>query len=203
MSSAAHQVLSTIELLEQVLLQLPFQSLISAHQVCHIWNATIRHSTTLQRELFLAPVPCRRGKHQNASLKDVPLNHGDLKKSPRIVKPQLNKLLAKKFRLGILNDPEEDYDGGYMPMVSYGGDTILRGDRAHDPKEASWRKMLITQPPARRVEIAVFHVEDGLTEKDCVSDEEGVRMGQMVEWVEQRPWRRDLKRRSMGWYFEL
>lgn len=203
-SSATHQVLFTIELLENVLLHLPFQSLIAAHHVCHLWNATIRHSTVLQRALFLTPAPCRRAKSQSASSPgDEAVKCCDAKKVPRSIKPKLNKVLAKKFKLGILNDPEEGYDGGYMPMVSYGGDAILRGDRAHDPKEASWRNMLITQPPARRVEIAVFHVEDGLTEKDCVADEAGVRMGQMVEWVQRRPWRKDLKRRSMGWYFEL
>jgi len=57
--TVCHEALSTIELLENILLNLPTQDLLRAQRVCHHWRSTIENSSPLQENLFFKPVASR------------------------------------------------------------------------------------------------------------------------------------------------
>lgn len=54
---AALQIVAVVELLEQVLLQLPLKDLLRAQQVSKHFNSVITTSKELQRALFFVPDP--------------------------------------------------------------------------------------------------------------------------------------------------
>lgn len=54
---AANAVFDVTEVLEMILLHLPYQDLLSATRVSRTFQATINHSLLIQRHLFLKPTP--------------------------------------------------------------------------------------------------------------------------------------------------
>jgi len=54
-SSPSNRVVSTVELLESILLHVPLNDLLQFQRVCHRWNDTITTSPSLQQVLFLEP----------------------------------------------------------------------------------------------------------------------------------------------------
>lgn len=60
-AEAIEKVLETNELLENILVRLPFKKLLLAQRVCKQWNAPIKGSLRLQRALFMTPVPVPGG----------------------------------------------------------------------------------------------------------------------------------------------
>ncbi|OJD35151.1 uncharacterized protein BKCO1_1900095 [Diplodia corticola] len=118
-TSATTTVLHTTELLELILLSLDTRTLLTrAARVSRRFRDTTRASLPLRRALFLAPVADRGPL--------LPLNPpgaatanrcapGEL---PRGLVPVANELVARTFRLGRYDEPDEDHDGGYMPMVA-------------------------------------------------------------------------------------
>ncbi|KAI3327823.1 hypothetical protein HD806DRAFT_531158 [Xylariaceae sp. AK1471] len=132
--SAAQHVLGTVELLEFILLNLDTRTLLtSAQRVDRYWHEVIRHSPLLQRALFFEP---------------------DLN-APRIY----NLLLAGVFPFCFPHlDPEAgdpmqpicrnkvlpiDINFRTFPNIS----TIIRKASAFAYIHASWRRMLVQQPP--------------------------------------------------------
>ncbi|RHZ43578.1 F-box domain protein [Aspergillus thermomutatus] len=125
MAESQRLVLSTPELLEYILFYLDVQSLLtSAQRVCHSWTRLIQTSPKLQQALFFKPIPpeqCREKLH--------------------------NPLLARLFPN--LLPPSMDSSG--VRECSY---LRLSWSKQNDRREgffrreASWRRMLVQQPPA-------------------------------------------------------
>ncbi|GIC91570.1 F-box domain protein [Aspergillus udagawae] len=124
MAESQRLVLSTPELLEYVLLYLDVQSLLtSAQRVCRSWTRLIQTSPRLQQALFFKPIP------------------------PEWCPEKLiNPLLARHFT-GLLPasmDPYGVRDGSLRHPWSKQSDRCQKFFR----REASWRRMLVQQPPA-------------------------------------------------------
>ncbi|KAK5121440.1 hypothetical protein LTR85_005273 [Meristemomyces frigidus] len=104
--AAAARVLSTTELLEQVLLHLPMLELLSKQVVCQAWYSCVNDSPTLQRKLFLASIP-----RSEAPTRSQLLHYA--------VQPvAVNPLLLRVFHVrghseasssSISNEPDEDH----------------------------------------------------------------------------------------------
>ncbi|KAK7048460.1 putative MFS transporter [Favolaschia claudopus] len=119
--SSATQVMSTPELLEQILAALPMRDLlVNAPLVSRTWRA-ITLLSTIQQALFFQPAPSI---------------------SPRVLNPLLSESFPPFFA---------SYDKkGWESSV----ETIMRMPWSKAPdafrrREASWRRMLVRQPPAQ------------------------------------------------------
>lgn len=158
-------VLSTVELLELVLLKVDdLRSILTAaSRVCRFWNQLIRESPSLQKLLFFRPdTSCTENKQ--------------LQRSPRI-----NTLLSRHSHGVLACISEEAYQSvSYSPYNS-----------PHN-LEASWCRMLVQQPPARklgfwRVEIdsSSEHGYEITTRMLDLNEEGGMPMGMLVEFMAQ------------------
>ncbi|KAK7048468.1 putative MFS transporter [Favolaschia claudopus] len=122
MASHTSDVLSTPELLEQILAELPMLDLlVTAPLVCKPWHALSLSSPTLQRALFFQP-------------------DSSVSVSQRIQNPLLVKLFPPFFVCNTGSHPISTLDAIMAMPWSKAPDAFRRAD-------ASWRRMLVTQPP--------------------------------------------------------
>lgn len=123
MSSAVPRVFATPELLECILIYLPLESLLQAQLTSRSFNALIRTSPTLSQLLFLHPNPPSAAWHLN---------------------PLLRQHFPPFFFIG-------DFDlctGTTISSFRFMKWTHNASSRsAFLRKEASWRNMLVVQPP--------------------------------------------------------
>jgi hypothetical protein len=158
MQDAAGHVFSTPELLESILLQLPLSDLlIRAPLVCHHFHDTISQSIALQQALYFAPKTDAKRSTPN----------------PLLINGNMALFVDKRFKLdngkkGFAkyswpNDPAADLKP-FKPKSEPQHDSITR-------KEASWRKMLVIQPPVKVLSI-IFETSPYISE-------EGVTIGML------------------------
>ncbi|KAJ7441977.1 hypothetical protein FB451DRAFT_1298034 [Mycena latifolia] len=156
MSTARDTVMSTSELLERILAQLPLRYLlVAAPLVCKAWQAIITLSPTLQRALFFQPDPSPRSDSE----------------------PVRNPLLVEMF--------PPFFAGAGKNRWSWSGQasTIMampwsKAPDAFKRKEASWRRMLVTQPPAQTMIVTeTCHGQIGDYEQRAVLHDLSLRMG--------------------------
>ncbi|KAF4307396.1 putative f-box domain protein [Botryosphaeria dothidea] len=134
-----HRVLGIYELVELVFLHLPMRDLLRIQQVCRAWQSTIQNSPTIQQSLFFAP---KRRKHPIYPEKET---------------WEVNALLAEEFppwfQIGYIKSRWD------WPMArSFTGLPWTKDEKkiqAFMRPEASWRRMLVTQPPIRDVQIII------------------------------------------------
>lgn len=121
-ASPRERVLGTTDTLELVLLQLDIQTLLLAQRTCRLWHAIITTSPSIQELLFYLP--------------------NDIKK------PIYNPLLAKSFPAFFPHPTTGMTDANFTFMTF---DTIQNPQKtiAYNRREASWRRMLVRQPPPR------------------------------------------------------
>ncbi|KAH1497477.1 hypothetical protein LV164_001707 [Aspergillus fumigatus] len=138
MAESQRLVLSTPELLENILLYLDVQSLLtSAQRVCRSWTRLIQTSLRLQQALFFQPIPPEKCREK-----------------------LLNPLLAKHF--WNFFPPARDPSG--VRECTY---LLLSGPEASERRqkllrcEASWRRMLVQQPPASLAYVQATHTRGG------------------------------------------
>ncbi|KAB8233271.1 uncharacterized protein BDW43DRAFT_276825 [Aspergillus alliaceus] len=141
METSERTALSSPEILEAILLELDMRTLLTSAQLtCKGWRALIIHSPSLQQALFFRPVkqdaekrynpllaetfpsffPTRHATHHNADSATPTSSHSSIR-----VPGEAPSLL----RLEISKNPEKR--GAYLHV------------------NASWRRMLIQQPPVR------------------------------------------------------
>ncbi|PWY91897.1 hypothetical protein BO94DRAFT_461505 [Aspergillus sclerotioniger CBS 115572] len=133
-SSSTQWVLFTPELLEMILLQLDLRTLVaSAQRVCRAWNGLIQGSSSLQEALFLKPIK----KHKN-----------------NLTENTINPLLAEAFPAIFLQN-EALFPRNKNEFTLADLDMIRNPEKkaAYLRPEASWRRMLIQQPPAFKLGI--------------------------------------------------
>ncbi|KAF7342591.1 putative f-box domain protein [Mycena sanguinolenta] len=130
MAAAQEEVLATPELLELILVELPMRDLlVTVPLVSTTWQATTR-TPALQHALFFLP---------NLNL-------------PSSSAPVKNPLLVELF-------PPFFIDVDYVTAVTIMAMPWARAPAAFKRKEASWRHMLVTQPPARTVAVTELRVQ--------------------------------------------
>ncbi|KUI54597.1 hypothetical protein VP1G_01913 [Cytospora mali] len=158
-------VLNTPELLEIILESLEPQTLLtSATRVCHYWNNLISDSLNIQRALFLLPERPSKSTYSRAN---------------PLLLPLLTGLSASTIDLhSLLNDYSHN------PNTN---DKFLR-------TEATWRHMLVQQPPATKLGIwkiefsgrGFQHIFEGVDVSDMGG---GLGMNQFLglakQWKEQ------------------
>ncbi|PSR75749.1 hypothetical protein BD289DRAFT_447443 [Coniella lustricola] len=173
-------VLDTTELLELVLLELDYQTLLgSCLRVCRRWNELIKTSPQIQRILFykeekLPPNTCTTDTTKTTTTTTSQYPHQHARQNPLIdgkLSTFLHKTAATKDSLCI---PKHMLEGG--------------GVMARD--EASWHDMFVQQPPAHKIGIWKMEYGHYLThgygmEVDYLptDDEDGFRMGSLVEYA--------------------
>lgn len=170
-TGARDRVLDTTELLEQILLYLDMQTLlVSIMRVCRLWNKVITESPALRKALFLLPEgDC------DASVGDAIINPLLARHFPPFFTPVYD--IGCPFPIQSLEPEEGCYDYLFEDMSYNGmsnfkslpvykrsianddfveeyGDTPNAKARENNPylrECASWRKMLTSQPPAKRL----------------------------------------------------
>lgn len=124
--TANARVFGIFELAEKILLQLPITDLIHISRVSRKFQSTVANSKPLQRALFLKPLAG---------------------KSVILVKPKPGRMLflsdeSSEISVRVLGNP-------FTRRIMRG---VNNDDAAFLHHEASWRRMLLSQPPMRRVE---------------------------------------------------
>ncbi|OGM42621.1 hypothetical protein ABOM_008458 [Aspergillus bombycis] len=120
------KALSVWEILHPILINLDMRTLLHAQRVCHVWHHIITKSRSLQQALFFLPVEEREATASNERRSQInPL----LKE---VLWPQLSWLATCGRKLTPLERKQQAKTRG-IP--------ILRSE------DASWRRMLIRQPP--------------------------------------------------------
>ncbi|PYI33030.1 hypothetical protein BP00DRAFT_424406 [Aspergillus indologenus CBS 114.80] len=128
MTSAQTKALTTVEILENILLQVDIQSLLtSAQRVCHAWHDLIS-TPALQKHLFLTPDWNRPQPERN---------------------PLLVHIFPGWFIAGQIADGEYREKIGRDGINPRWDLTQPEQKASFIRKEASWRRMLVQQPPIR------------------------------------------------------
>ncbi|KAF9883078.1 hypothetical protein FE257_004112 [Aspergillus nanangensis] len=128
--SATSDALHLYEVLEHILLGLDMRTLLQAQRVSTTWHRVINRSHRIQERLFYRPVQATAGDPHQTRKRNQLLE--------QIIWPRLQSLSER----GVLYQGLGDF---YISQCSE--DPILRS-------EASWRQMLIQQPPAVHVCVA-------------------------------------------------
>lgn len=154
MSTAKDTVIRTPELLELILAHLPIRDLlIIAPLVSKTWQ-TITLSPTLQRALFFQPDPSSA--------------------------PVQNPLLVEIFPPFFAPDSPDRWswpDADAIMSMPWS-----KAPAAFRRPEASWRRMLVTQPPAQTMLVSErCHTRRGSSERRAVLDDLELRMGLLYD----------------------
>ncbi|KAJ5082187.1 hypothetical protein N7532_011230 [Penicillium argentinense] len=161
------------EIITLILQELDMHTLlVSAQRVCRLWTSLIRKTNSLQEKLFFKPI-CENSRSKrtfNPLLASkfstfVPRNHCDLK--------------------GILpTNPREWIDLTMLDLLR-----DLTSTRRYLRADASWRKMLIQQPPATTLGYISenFSLGEFTLGKPLPIKDKGLRMGTFFGWILSRP----------------
>jgi hypothetical protein len=165
MASPRDHVLTTPELLEAIFLHLPPQTLLLVQLVSPRWHITITCSPLLQQSLFLRPAPLQSSWTANPLLRSHFL--------PWFVMPtdHYSFSMPTYDSLQML-----DWIHGKTPTR----DAFLR-------EGASWRKMLLVQPPPRQLHLLkIAQGQGGDWEEKAIVNvgERGVTMGLVYDVTE-------------------
>ncbi|KAE8154829.1 hypothetical protein BDV25DRAFT_147072 [Aspergillus avenaceus] len=133
----AHKILFTPDILERILLTLDMRTLLLSKRVCRMWNDLIDHSPKLQAALFFQPIP----ETEFTGERHIP--------NPLIV----DEVWPRYFRRTLNSRHRPAQECLCLPKVQ-----SLQKEKAYLRPEASWRRMLLHQPPTSRV--AFFTIID-------------------------------------------
>ncbi|KAE8146652.1 hypothetical protein BDV25DRAFT_143482 [Aspergillus avenaceus] len=154
--NATETALSTPEILEMILLQVDLRTLLTSTQrVCKFWTSTIQTSPLIQEALFFKPTSNTQSFNG------------------RVI---YNPLLAQAFPLATPPKPKIKMAYRYHEM------DMIKNQKKHQymRKEASWRRMLLRQPPAYNVSFFI-QGDYRLLNGNGNGDREGLRMGPFFE----------------------
>jgi hypothetical protein len=179
------KVLTTPELLETILLHLDTRTLlVSAQRVCQTWKVLIQTSPTIQQALFFRPTASnpnskKANLHGHAksicnSLLSSPLKKDTISEqgsmngdkfpcSQPIYNPLLVQAFPPFFPLVYEGDLTEE-EKRQKSLFSFKRLDMLSSQEkktAYMRKEASWRKMLLCQPPVYR-DVTIFKMHHAM-----------------------------------------
>lgn len=146
------------ELAELIFQHLPLRDLLLAQRVCRTFHATIHASPTLQQCLFFAPKKRRYPRHPQNRASSSSNPSRQRKNDDEDEAWETNPLLAAAFPPWFqLRYVRSRWD--WPQASSFANELPWAGDgervRAFMRPEASWRRMLVTQPPLRDVQLLV------------------------------------------------
>ncbi|ESZ94865.1 hypothetical protein SBOR_4741 [Sclerotinia borealis F-4128] len=145
MESSIQIVFAIPELLELILLQLPFLDLVRAQMISQSFYDVIESSNLLQQALFLRASPATSFPQPNPLLQPC-------------LNAQFLDLRSTQTRCRYLHNPRgrRMADWRRWPVIDYrdGFELNLQPtNKAVGRKEASWKRMLIVQPPVEELEV--------------------------------------------------
>ncbi|KAF2166465.1 hypothetical protein M409DRAFT_23104 [Zasmidium cellare ATCC 36951] len=172
-SSAAHRTFQVPELLEMIFLKASITDLLTKMpRVCKHWKATIEGSIKLQRALFFKPSADVLLHQDEESLENMSLGEVYIQGTEDTWN---YPVIANPFLFQLTND--------YL---------ISWSDASHMPKgverpEASWRRMLVTQPPMAQLDVHSqwcgcqnFALDLECWTKTSIQGKEAAKLGQVV-----------------------
>ncbi|KAF8215240.1 hypothetical protein K438DRAFT_1660086, partial [Mycena galopus ATCC 62051] len=156
MSKSQDTVISTLELLEIILSHLGMRDLLTtAPLVSKMWQA-LTLTPTLQRALFFQPDPSFRAE-----------------RAP-------NPLLAKNFPPFFA--PEAPNRWSWPNATIIKSMPWSQAPEAFNRPEASWRRMLVTQPPVQTIVVSeTCNGRGGISERRAVLEDQPLRMGTLFD----------------------
>jgi hypothetical protein len=141
--TAAHRVLFTTELLEAILLELPYRDLlVNAQRVCVYFHHTINASVALQQALFFVPCSTQYTLQRNPLLFTQSWSDYMDRRIPRS--------RASNGTPGAFYPWHNNLDFTAVDWSEY---QKIRGP--YGRPEASWRRMFVSQPPVTVLEADV------------------------------------------------
>ncbi|KAF4213131.1 hypothetical protein CNMCM8980_007389 [Aspergillus fumigatiaffinis] len=116
------------EILEMILLNLDMRTLLYIQRTCHSWLSMIRGSSPIQKALYFTPIETTpdQSKVQN---------------------PLLREAFPALFKLTDPDNPEDDYEYDEPTLAAFDMMKTPTKLAAYLRPEASWRRMLLQQPP--------------------------------------------------------
>lgn len=131
-SSASAQVLYNPELLENIMIYLPERDLlVNAQRVNRLWRSIITTFSTLQQKLYFLPIPPTKDNAEG------------------IVNPILLELFPPWFKGFERNTSRASINRDDFRNLDWNSSIAKR--EAYRRKDASWRHMLVIQPPISRL----------------------------------------------------
>jgi hypothetical protein len=180
-TSSRARVFAIPELVELILLQLPLRDLLLASRISKGFHATITTSPVIQSALFFRPACSIKAKHPlDTRARSInPLLQtafpGFLSEAPPVIQTEIG------------NDPSGlKFNEGPSTVLYLRSAWTLRPE-AFARKEASWRRMLVCQPPATR--LTLLEKSEGwsgirLSEGSLdFREEEGLRMHTLYDYL--------------------
>ncbi|KAF7364624.1 F-box domain protein [Mycena venus] len=160
MSTAKDTVIHTPELLEITLSYLPMRDLlVTAPLVCKTWQA-LTVTPALQRALFLLPEP------------------------PNALGRIHNPLLAEVFRPFFAPEAPSRWSWPDAKKITKKSTPWAKAPEAFRRPEASWRRMLVTQPPVQKMTvIETCHSRGGDSERRAMLKDLSLCMGTLYDLV--------------------
>jgi hypothetical protein len=165
--SAAERAFLIPEILETILLNIPPRDLlVDVQRVNRTWHNTAKGSPAIQRLLFFEPCP----EYENRD-------------------PEFSVLLNEAFPPFFNHNPDDDEHPKWtqesLSRIDWNSGPAKRD--AYSRKEASWRQMLVVQPPITRINIfKSWSSMTGLGKvKGKIARLEGLRMGTLYDLVEE------------------
>ncbi|KAL1634841.1 hypothetical protein SLS58_010524 [Diplodia intermedia] len=191
-AAATTTVFNTTELLELILLSLdPRTLLTAAARVNRRFHDTLRASLPLRRALF------RLGRY------DEPDADHDGGYMPMVAMKALEEMSEGWKRQEEERRRQRRIKAAAAAAVSEEGEgdgnSVIDGAAA----TPTWRRMLISQPPPRRVEVVIYGTSMFQSVKAWVECEEGVTLGLLYDKCQELSYGRSWSRRAVGWFFEL
>ncbi|KAK4956876.1 hypothetical protein LTR10_006405 [Elasticomyces elasticus] len=184
--SAFNAVFLTTELLENILGQLPMKDLLLAQRVSRKWRDVIVQSKGMQQQLFMLPIEAEYvwdlSIAEDSDWFEITRSTGD--KNVRHLQRYLHT-----FNSGNTNELLVTSEGNQClwekasPLGAY-EPLILRNLPSLDNPDASWRRMLLSQPPSYKL-YTQYPDKDGDpmdADEDCPN---GVTMSDAVEPIEE------------------
>jgi len=210
MDSAASRVLRLPELLEIILLHLPQREILLAQRTSRNFRDAVVNSIRLQRALFLVPDYELNGLVSDAYSATSRVGE----------RPRNNRLLLRAFpanyptvSLVIMNDQPTASDlavgrrgsehRSWDVSISLPADGISFCSPAMSYSEASWRKMLLCQPPCPTLHLARRHQK---STRPAMTRAGGITMGDLFEETicakEKAQWHQSYISSDGDWHFE-
>ncbi|GIZ48696.1 hypothetical protein CKM354_001174600 [Cercospora kikuchii] len=200
--TATQKVLTTYELLEPILLHIPFNQLLTSQRVSKTWHTLITRSIHIQEKLFFSS--------PHKPIKPIkPIHRESLHGAYRVLYRAKNFQLCpatpaveprpQAFTYGMYNHPvpplPRQYrrpsalarwnltDSGDILHFSIGMGGLL--DRNFPPEEeiASWKNMHIASPPLEAVDLDFLPDVPEYSYTLTIWNPKGVRLGELYDWT--------------------
>jgi hypothetical protein len=174
--AAREKVFALAEIFEAILFELPLRDLlVYAQLVSQSWNTTIKTSTLLQQHLFFLPA------------------------QPSPAPRKFNPLLHSSFPPWFEDNTHNRYNRG-AEFKTLDWNSAPKKRVAYARKEASWRNMLLCQPPVHILSIKKNTSSMGgqWHQEGSIHFEDGVRMGLIYDRAYEVV-RRPISAFSMNW----